>query len=147
MLNELGILFSIDEILSSNYRAEAWKIFMRTCDPKRLAGSTLYEGEISDSPGLEENIFCIALQSLDQQVIDYVKAAFIRCDAPGLMPKGQRFLGGWVTLRFPLLLRARIDEDGRFRSWDEASARQDQRLCHEAGWRFGETARTSDPVT
>jgi hypothetical protein len=147
MLHELGILFSIDEIPSSNYRAEAWKIFMRTCDPKRLAGSTLYEGETSDSPGLEENIFCIAIQSLDQQVIDYVKAAFIRSDAPGMMPKGQRFLGGWVTLRFPLLLRARIDEDGRFRSWDEASVRQDQRLCHEAGWRFGETARASNPVT
>jgi len=147
MLYELGILFNIDEIFSSNYRAEAWKIFMRICDPKRLTCSTLYEGETSDSPGVEENVFCIAIQNLDQQVIDYVRAAFIRSDAPGLMPKGQRFLRGWVTLRFPLLIRARIDEDGRFRSWDEAFIRQDQRLCHEVGWRFGETAQTTCMVT
>jgi hypothetical protein len=146
MLYELGILFQCDDFFSSNYRAEVWKIFMRLCDPKRLAGSTLYEGETGDAP-VDENDFCIAIQNLDPQVIDYVKAAFIHSNAPALMPKGQRFLEGWVTLRFPLRLRARIDKEGRFCSWDEASVRQDQRLCHEVGWRFGETVQATCPAT
>ncbi len=141
MLYELGILFNVDEFVESNHRIEAWKIFMRVCDPKRLTGSTLYEGETTDPLTQQEKAFCLAVQNLDQQVIDYVKAAFTHCDEPGLMPKGQRFLGRGVTLQFPLDIRARIDENGRFRSWDKSSVRLDQMLCQETGWGFGETAR------
>ncbi len=141
MLHELGILFNIDELVEPNYRTAAWKIFMRACDPKRLAGSTLYEGETTDTSVQQENVFCIAIQNLDDQVIDYVKAAFIYSNEPGLMPKGQRLLGRGVTLRLPLAIRAQIDQGGRFRSWDEASVRLDQTLCQETGWGFGETAR------
>lgn len=139
MLYELGILFNVAELMPSTYRAEAWKIFMRTCDPQRLAGCTLYEGETTATLAHQENVFCIAIQTLDPQVIDYVKAAFIYSTEPGLMPPVQRFLGGRVTLCLALTMRARIDQGGRFCSWDEASVRQDQRLCRETGWGFGET--------
>jgi hypothetical protein len=141
MLYELGILFNVDEAVESDHRKEAWKLFMRVCDPKRLAGSTLYEGETTDPLSQLENAFCIAVQNLDERVIAYVKAAFIHCNELGLMPKGQRFLERGVTLRFTLDIRARIDKEGRFRSWDGSSVRLDERLCQETGWGFGETAR------
>ena len=141
MLYELGILFAVDKLAELDYRTQAWKLFMRVCNPKRLAGSTLYEGETTDLLTQQENAYCIAVQNLDAHVIDYVKAAFANSDEPGLIPKGQRFVERGVTLRFPLDIRARIDEDGRFRSWDKSSVRLDQKLCQETGWGFGETAR------
>jgi hypothetical protein len=143
MFYELGILFSIDDLVESNYAVQAWKIFMRTCDPMNLCGSTLYEGETTETWARQENVFCIAVQTYDQEVVDYVKAAFTHSHEPALMPLGQRFLEGKATLRYPLSIRARIDEDGRFCSWRETSARQDQRLCNEAGWGFGGVARST----
>jgi hypothetical protein len=142
MLHELGILFNVDDLAATHHRAAAWKIFMRTCDPNRLNGSTLYEGETYD-PWHQDNVYCIAIQSHDHQIIDYVKAAFTHHNDPALLPLGQRFLEGDVTLRYALPIRARIDNDGQFCSWREASIRQDQTLCDEAGWGFGGAARAS----
>jgi hypothetical protein len=142
MLYELGILFSIDELRQANYRAEAWKIFMQTCDPQRLAGSTLYESEATQMPVREEKVFCIAIQTLDSPVIDYVKAAFICSTAAGLMPSGQRFLEGGVTLRYPLSIRGQVDANGHFRSWQEAFTQRDKQLCLETGWKFDGPAKT-----
>lgn len=144
MLFEAGVLFNVEALVEvgPNYRSEAWRIFLRTCNPKRLIGATLYEGDAREASAHAESAFCIAVQSFDQQVIEYLKTAFLHSQEPGLMPQAHRFLEGNVTLRFPLSIRAQIDQGGRFCSWDEASVRQDQGLCREAGWGFGETARS-----
>jgi hypothetical protein len=144
MFFEVGVLFNIEALVEVglNYRSEAWKIFLRTCNPQRLIGATLYEGDAREAFAHAEQRFCIAVQSFDQQVIDYLKTAFLHSQEPGLMPQAHRFLEGGVTLRFPLSIRAQIDQGGRFCSWNETSVRQDQWLCHEVGWGFGETARS-----
>jgi hypothetical protein len=75
-------------------------------------------------------------------VIEYVRTAFLHSQTPSLMPAGHRFWEGEVTLRFPLSIRGQVDRDGRFCPWNKASVRQDQWLCREVGWGFGETAQT-----
>jgi hypothetical protein len=149
MFYELGILFRVHDLIQSdsNYRAASWKIFMRICDPRQLASSTLYEGESSETLMDQEKFFCIAVQTFDPQVIAAVKAVFLRSDEQGLMPPEHRFVEGEVTLRFALNLRARIDQDGRFQPWDKTYVRQDQILCHETGWGFGETVRSTCAAT
>lgn len=142
MLHELGILFNIDDLVEPDYQAQAWKIFMTTCDPTQLARSTLYEGITTETLTSHEDTFCIALQTQDRHVINYVKSAFMHNEAPGLMPKEQRFIERGVTLRYPLSIRGQIDANGQFRSWQEAFTRRDKQLCLETAWKFGGPAKT-----
>ncbi|MCI0699367.1 hypothetical protein L0337_46110 [candidate division KSB1 bacterium] len=142
MLHELGILFNIDDLVEPDYQTQAWKIFMTTCDPAQLAGSTLYEGEIIETSTSHEDAFCIALQTQDRHVINYLKSAFMRHEVQGLMPKEQRFIERGVTLRYPLSIRGQIDANGQFRSWQEAFTRRDKQLCLETAWKFGGPAKT-----
>lgn len=149
MFYELGILFRVHDLIQSesNYRAASWKVFMRICDPQKLANSTLYEGETNETLMDQEKVFCIAVQTLDPQVITVVKSVLIHSHEHGLMPPEHRFVEGEVTLRFALHLRAQIDQGGRFHSWDKTYVRQDQILCHETGWGFGETVRSTCTAT
>jgi hypothetical protein len=149
MFYELGIFFRVHDLIQSeaNYRTASWRVFMRICDPQQLANSTLYEGDINETLMDQEKVFCIAIQALDPQVITGVKSAFLRSSEHGLMPLEHRFVEGEVTLRFALHLRAQIDQSGRFHSWDKTYVRQDQILCHETGWGFGETVRSTGTAT
>ncbi|MGH7595044.1 MAG: hypothetical protein ACREOI_01780 [bacterium] len=142
MLHELGILFNIDDLVEPDYETQAWKIFMTTCDPTQLGGSNLYEGVTSETLTSHEGTFCIALQTQDRHVIQYVKSAFMHNEVRGLMPKEQRFIERGVTLRYPLSIRGQIDANGQFRSWQEAFTRRDKQLCLETAWKFGGPAKT-----
>ena len=141
MLHELGILFDIDDLVEPDYQMQAWKIFMTACDPVQLAGSTLYEGIITETSTSHEDTFCIALQTQDRQVISYLKSVFMHNEARGLMPQEQRFIERGVTLRYPLSIRGQIDAKGQFRSWQEACIRRDKQLCLETAWKFGGPAK------
>ncbi len=142
MLHELGILFKIDDLVEPDYRAQAWKIFMRACNPIELTGSTLYEGEITETSTSHEDTFCIAVQTQDRHVINYVKSVLMQIEVTGLMPKEHRFIERGVTLRYPLGIRGQIDVNGHFHSWQEASILRDESLCLETGWKFGGPAKT-----
>lgn len=151
MLHELGILFNIDDLVEPDYQAQAWKIFMTTCDPMQLVGSTLFEGRITETSTSHEDAFCIALQTQDRHVINYLKSVFMHIEVRGVMPKEQRFIERGVTLRYPLSIRGQIDANGQFRSWQEALTRRDKQLCLETAWKFGGPAKTpiateNDPV-
>ncbi|MCG3118421.1 MAG: hypothetical protein ALAOOOJD_00621 [bacterium] len=137
MLYEIGILFTTDDLKEADYQQRAWQIFMMTCDPLRLPDSTLYDGEISETGMSHEEAFCIAVQTQDRHLMQYLKKVFMFSDAPGLMSREHRFIERGVTLRYPLSLRGRIDTSGQFCSWQENFVRRDHQLCHEAGWAFG----------
>lgn len=143
MLFEIGILFKTDNLNEADYQQRAWQIFMMACDPLRLSGSTLYDGEISETRMSPEDVFCIAVQTQDRQLIQYLKTVFMSSDAPGLTSREQRFIERGVTLRYPLSIRGRIDAGGQFCSWQENFVRRDQQLCGEAGWEFGGAVKNS----
>jgi len=134
MLYELGVLFKTDDLSEADYQKRAWQIFMTTCHPQQLAGSTIYAGEAGMS---HEETYCIAVQTQDRRVIHYLKTVFMLAAAPGLMSIEQRYIERGVTLRYPLSIRGRIDAGGRFHSWQESYVRRDRQLCLDAGWEFG----------
>lgn len=137
MLYELGILFKTDDLSEADYQRRAWQIFMATCHPQQLAGSTLYAGEIQATGNEYEERYCIAVETPDRGVIQYLKTVFAFGDTPGLMSLEQRFIERGVTLRYPLSIRGRIDTDGQFHSWQENFVQRDRQLCMDAGWKFG----------
>jgi hypothetical protein len=106
-----------------------------------MVRSTLYEGVTTETLTSHEDAFCIALQTQDRQVINYLKSAFMHNEVRGLMPKEQRFIERGVTLRYPLSIRGQIDANGQFRSWQEAFIRRDKQLCLETAWKFGGPAK------
>lgn len=137
MLYELGILFKTDDLSEADYQRRAWQIFMATCHPQQLAGSTIYAGEIQATETGYEEMYCIAVETPDRGVIQYLKTVFALGDTPGLMSLEQRFIERGVTLRYPLSIRGRIDTDGQFHSWQENFVQHDRQLCMDAGWKFG----------
>ncbi len=137
MFYELGVLFKTDNLSEEDYQRRAWQTFMMTCHAQQLAGSTIYAGEIQTTDLIPKETFCIAIQTQDRRVIEYIKTVFMLGETPGLMSIEQRFIERGVTLRYPLSIRGRIDTNGQFHSWQESSVRRDRQLCMEAGWKFG----------
>lgn len=137
MFYELGVLFKTDNLSEEDYQRRAWQTFMMTCHAQQLAGSTIYAGEIQTTNLIPEETFCIAIQTQDRRVIEYIKTVFMLGETPGLMSIEQRFIERGVTLRYPLSIRGRIDTNGQFHSWQESSVRRDRQLCMDAGWKFG----------
>lgn len=137
MFYELGVLFKTDNLSEEDYQRRAWQTFMMTCHAQQLAGSTIYSGEIQTTNLIPEETFCIAIQTQDRRVIEYIKTVFMLGETPGLMSIEQRFIERGVTLRYPLSIRGRIDTNGQFHSWQESSVRRDRQLCMDAGWKFG----------
>jgi len=137
MFYELGILFKTDNLSEADYQRRAWQIFMTTCHPEQLAGSTIYAGEIQETGIAPEETYCIAVQTQDRRVRQYLKTVFMLGETPGIMSIEQRFIERGVTLRYPLSLRGRLDANGQFHSWQESFVRRDRQLCLDAGWKFG----------
>lgn len=137
MFYELGILFKTDNLSETDYQRRAWQIFMTTCHPQQLAGSTIYAGEIQATGSAYEETYCIAVQTRDRRVIQYLKTVFLLGDTLGLLSLEQRFIERGATIRYPLSIRGRIDTDGQFHSWQENFSQRDRQLCLNAGWKFG----------
>jgi hypothetical protein len=112
-LQEIGILFDIDELGGGFYGLAAYRIFFRNLDPERLAACALYEGDTTETLSGRAREFCIAVQALDPAQIEYVRDTMRLCDEKGLLHGEGRFLLGEVTIRHPLVLAGHVDAVGR----------------------------------
>lgn len=142
---ELGILFDIDDLGGGFYGFEAWKIFLKHCDPEKLSGCMFYEGDTIDTLEGRANTFCIAVQSSDPTAVNYLKQTFAGLKEKGLLPPNERFVEGTVTSMHPLVLKAQVDTEGRFVT--ESWTRVDEELCEASGWQYAPRKPKPDVVS
>ena len=109
---EIGILFDIDELGGGFYGYEAYKIFFKNLDPKRLTACTLFDGDTNDTLAGRARLYCIAVHSVDASKINYIKETLSKCGDKGLLAVNRRFLEGNITNQQPLVLAAEIDSAG-----------------------------------
>lgn len=70
----LGILFDIEKM--DNYGIDSWKIFFRSVGIENLADlrdSYLYEGDTIKTLNKEENVYCIAVQSVSKSLLNRIR--------------------------------------------------------------------------
>lgn len=109
---EIGVLFDIDELGGGFYGHAAYRILFENLDPQRATGCTFYDGDTTETLAGRARHYCIAIQSLNAAKISYVKERISACNVPGLLPMNDRFIGGDVTSRHPLVLAAEVDSAG-----------------------------------
>ena len=74
----LGIRFDISKL--EGYGQECWEIFLRCTAPLRLRSVLLFHGDTSGTLSDRENVFCIAIQSVDKNIIAEIKAHVSKCE-------------------------------------------------------------------
>lgn len=74
----LGIPFDISKL--EGYGQECWGIFLRCTVPLRLRSVLLFHGDTSRTLSDRENVFCIAIHSVDKDIIDEIKTHVSKCE-------------------------------------------------------------------
>ena len=77
-LPTLGIRFDITKIDSASYGIECWKIFWRSVGTKLLKAALLFEGDTSATLNGTENVYCIAVQTMNTKVFDSIRQTLIQ---------------------------------------------------------------------
>lgn len=108
MFNEIGIVFSIDDLGGGAYGAEAFKIFYRNLDPVKMNSFNIFDGDTQQTLYGSDNNYCIAVQSYDPDVIKYVEETMSKATDKGLAPLNSRFIHGNVTQKEPLVFSAHV---------------------------------------
>jgi sugar lactone lactonase YvrE len=108
----LGIRFDIDKVDSADYGTACWKVFWRAVDTARLAGATLYEGDSAATLGGRENVYCLALQTIDGANLSAIRAA-LESDPGYLQVAAQpKFIEVAALAREPLPEAGQVDASG-----------------------------------
>lgn len=96
----LGILFDVNKIGTGGYGLESWKIFWRTIDMKELFVKKLllFEGDLAAN----DNIYCIGVQALDQDVLDKIKKLMEESEAYKIITANPSFIEGPKLNKVPL---------------------------------------------
>jgi len=110
---EIGVLFDIDGLGGDFYGYSAYRVLFRTLDPKRLAGSTILDGDTTATLAGRDRTYCVAFQGVDSSQANYIRDAISRSDEEGLRPRGSRLAEGVVTKHHPLVVAGRVDGEGR----------------------------------
>jgi hypothetical protein len=129
----IGVVFDIDGLGGGYYGYRAWKVFMKSLDPRRLGSCVLVEGDTSATLNGRANEFCIGVYGMEE-CVDYVRETFENVEDAGLAPLHRRFIEKMALDPQPLPIVGRVDLFGRLVT-DEWSATE-HRLCLEHGWGF-----------
>lgn len=113
---EIGILYDISELGSGFYGYSAYKLFFDAIDPHRVAISTIYDGDTSETLSGKENVYCITVQSMEKATIDYIRSTMLVRNDKGLLPVEKRLIEGNITQKHPLVMSGQIDGNGKFHS-------------------------------
>jgi hypothetical protein len=108
----LGIRFDIDKLASGAYGIAAWKIFWRAVKIGKLGPMLLFEGDTSTTLNGRENVYCIAIQSIDPGVLDAVKNALEENKEFSRVASTPKFVEGEEVIYEPLPEAGRIDASG-----------------------------------
>lgn len=108
MLNEIGIIFNIEDLGGGAYGAKAFEIFYKNLDPVKMNSFNIYDGDTNSTLYGNDYNYCIAVQSYDPEVIRYVEETMGKATDKGLAPLNSRFIHGNVTQKEPLVFSAHV---------------------------------------
>ena len=109
----LGIRFDIDKLESGAYGVAAWRIFWRAVDVEGLAGGTLlFEGDSAATLNGDENVFCIAVQSMDEGLLRQIRSTLEASDEFQSMASLPGFIEDVRVTVEPLPEAGRVDAAG-----------------------------------
>jgi hypothetical protein len=99
----LGARFDLKKIGTEQ---NCWQVFWRVIRPKQLAGASLFEGTI------HQDDYCIAIQSVDQGMVDMVRSALESSPEFAEVSCVDPFIQGDDCIAVPLPRTGRIDFEG-----------------------------------
>lgn len=108
----LGIRFDIGKLASAAYGIASWKILWQVVDPQNLPGTLLFEGDTNDTLSGRENVFCIAVQSMDRSVIQSIRKALDQHEEFQRVAAWPPFVEDLAVVNEPLPDAGRIDAFG-----------------------------------
>src|SRR5262245_51765371 len=115
-LAALGIRFDIGKVNDPDYGRACWKVLWRAVTPTNMPNTLLFEGDTAATNAGSENVFCIALQSVDLQVLKTVRQVLALhepfldvCAFPPLIDNE-------ACTGEPLVSAGKVDHLGRFES-------------------------------
>ena len=141
----LGILFDIDALGSSQYGMAAYRILFNHLNQLQLRGARFRDGDTRATLSRRENVYCIAIESVDPAVIAHVAERLGSATDCGLFPPEKRLLRDPAVIRSePLVSSGAVNDQGEFivendslwvaRVWEEArNAAQSRRKGETAG--------------
>lgn len=113
----LGIRFDIAKVdsidNSEGYGIESWKHFWRIINIKTLNSVFLFEGDTDATPD-RENVFCIAIQSVNQSLLSEIKNNFYVNNDFHKVSAVPKFVEGNLVIREPLPDAGKVDSNGNF---------------------------------
>ncbi|MDD5542334.1 MAG: hypothetical protein PHX83_04100 [Acidobacteriia bacterium] len=108
----LGIRFDIGKVNSAAYGIACWRIFWEAIDPRNLPATLLFEGDTKGTLNGQENVFCIALQSMDRSAVESVRTALEHHDGFQKVAAWPPFGEDMAVVNEPLPDAGRIDAFG-----------------------------------
>lgn len=147
----LGIRLDIDKLDSGAYGVAAWKVLWRAIIPSRLTGSLLFEGDTSATLQGAENVFVIAIQNVDEDVLSEVRAALESDPVFATVAGRPRFVVSTAAYEEPLVDAGRVEANGELSgkiynsgpAWDEVSSESASRTSAEETTAVDVPERTS----
>jgi hypothetical protein len=109
----VGMRFDIGKIDSGDYGTECWKVFWHAIDIHKLGASILFEGDTSATLYGMENVYCIAIQSFDTTILDYVRGTLAQDAGFRSVAASPGFVDGNDAIREPLPEAGEVDPTGR----------------------------------
>jgi len=107
----LGIRFDIDKIESGTYGFECWKVFWRSIDIKKISSALLFEGDTAATPD-SENVFCIAIQSINANILRAIREALEQSAEFQKVAASPKFVEGNAVVGEPLPDAGRVNAAG-----------------------------------
>ena len=108
----IGVRFDIEKSGSGYYGFACWEVFWQAINPEEIGVASLYEGDTAATLNGRENVFCIAVQSLDSDATAKVKAALTRSEAFKRVCANPMFVEGSSCAAEPLPDAGKIDAEG-----------------------------------
>ena len=112
-LPALGIRFDIGKVESAAYGVACWEVIWNAVRIDTLAGALLFEGDTSSTLVGSENVFCIAVQTPDERVLESIRRALEESADFGAVAATPAFNQGRSLFGEPLVEAGRIDSEGR----------------------------------
>jgi len=120
----IGVRFDIEKAGGGYYGFTCWKVFWQAINPEEVGVASLYEGDTAATLNDREDVFCIAVQSLDSGAIAKIKTALTENEGFKRVCANPMFVEGSSCSAEPLPDAGRIDADGNIvgDAWASRSA-------------------------
>ncbi len=111
-MQQIGILFDIDELGGGFYGYAAYRILFASIEKRCLHGCILKDGDTNATLTEGAREYCIVVESAEESTINSIKRSIGGLDTKGLFPASSRFLSDLEVFHEPLVFAGRITSDG-----------------------------------